>query len=52
MKAKAEEELRENFKPIYDRRMKILETIFDIKSKLTIEFKKQRSEVIFKPYVE
>lgn len=35
LKAKAEEELRENFKPIYERRLKILETIFDIKAKVS-----------------
>jgi hypothetical protein len=34
LKNKAEDELRENFKPMYERRMMILETIFDIKSKI------------------
>ena len=35
LKAKAEEELKENFKPIYERRLKILETILIIMYLLT-----------------
>jgi hypothetical protein len=37
LKAKADEELRENFKPIFERRMRILETIMDIKTKIQEE---------------
>jgi hypothetical protein len=43
LKAKAEEELRNKFKPIYQRRMSILETIFDIKAKISSDFKRSRS---------
>ena len=48
LKAKAEEELKENFKPIYERRLKILETIFDIKAKVSQDFRKSRSQLVFK----
>jgi len=48
LKAKADEELKENFKPIYERRMKILETIFDIKTKIQNENHERRKELFFK----
>lgn len=37
LKTKADEELKENFKPIFDRRLRILETIMDMKGKISIE---------------
>ena len=48
LKKKAEDELRDNFKPIYERRMLILETIFEIKGKIAKDFKKSRSQIVFK----
>ena len=47
LKAKAEEEMRDNFKPIFERRMMILETIFDIKGKIAQDFKRSRSQLFF-----
>ena len=47
LKQKAEEELRDNFRPIYDRRMMILETIFDIKGKISKDFRRSRSQLLF-----
>jgi hypothetical protein len=47
LKLKAEEELRENFKPIYERRLLILETIFDVKMKIAADFRKTRSRLFF-----
>jgi hypothetical protein len=35
LKAKAEEELHENFKSIYERRIKIMETVHDLKTKVS-----------------
>ena len=43
-KTKAEEELRENFKPIFERRMIILETILDIKTKIQSDVNKMRKK--------
>lgn len=34
LKAKADQELKESFKPIFERRLRILETIMDIKQKI------------------
>ncbi len=42
LKNKAEDELRENFRPIMDRRMQILETIIDIKTKIYQDLAKIR----------
>ena len=47
LKQKADEELRENFRPIYERRMLILETVFDIKGKIAKDFRRSRSELLF-----
>eukprot|EP00347_Sterkiella_histriomuscorum_P021277 403334569 len=47
LKAKADEELRDNFKPIFERRMKILETIMDIKSKIQIENLQKRQDLLY-----
>ncbi|CDW78606.1 UNKNOWN [Stylonychia lemnae] len=47
LKAKADEELKENFRPIYERRIRILETIFDIKSKIQNENHQRRREILF-----
>ncbi len=35
--------MRENIRPIYERRMLILETIFEIKGKIAKDFKRSRS---------
>lgn len=48
LKVKAEEELRDNIKPMYERRLLILETIFDIKGKISTEFRRSRSQLLFK----
>ena len=42
LKAKAEEELHENFKGIYERRMRILETVLDLKHKISRDLSKTR----------
>jgi hypothetical protein len=42
LKAKAEEELHENFKSIYERRMKIMETVLDLKTKVSHDLSKTR----------
>jgi hypothetical protein len=47
LKIKAEEELRENFRPIYERRLRILEAIMDIKAKIASENIEKRKSVIF-----
>jgi hypothetical protein len=47
LKAKAEEELRETFKPIYDRRLTILETILDLKSKIYTDLEKAKVNIKF-----
>jgi hypothetical protein len=39
--------MRDNFKPIFERRMVILETIFDIKGKIAQDFKRCRSQILF-----
>lgn len=47
LRAKAEQELRENFKPIFDRKMRILETIMDVKNKIGEENKLKRINSAF-----
>jgi hypothetical protein len=42
--------MRENFKPIFERRMMILETIFDIKGKIAQDFKRSRSTLLFNKF--
>ena len=46
LKKKAEDELKENIKPIYERRLHILETVFDIKAKIAADFKKSRGSIM------
>ena len=48
LKQKAEDELRDSFKPIMERRMTILETIIDVKSKIYHDLEKIRLKEIFK----
>ncbi len=46
LKKKAQDELKENIKPIYERRIQILETVFDIKAKIAADFKKSRGRIM------
>ena len=48
LKAKAEDELRDSFRPIVERRMKVVETVFEIKNRVGMEMKRARSEVMIK----
>lgn len=43
LKAKAEDELHESFKAMYERRIMILETVLDIKSKVAKDLSKTRT---------
>jgi hypothetical protein len=47
LKAKAEEELRDNFRPIYDRRVSIMESILDLKKKVGQDLTRTRSSLKF-----
>lgn len=45
LKAKAEEELRESLKAMYERRLMILETVLDLKSKVSKDLGKTRTKM-------
>jgi hypothetical protein len=47
LKIKAEEELKENFRPMMDRRMTILETIIDLKQKIYSDINRIRVRETF-----
>ncbi len=47
LKQKADEELKESFMPILERRQKILETIIDLKEKIYKDLQKKRLQARF-----